>query len=149
MKQKKLTWAEIVDNDELLAKMWNKFVAVDEEVAKEAEDYGEKYMKLYPNTYEGVLDAYSGYVDKFLEGNMSFWGESGSEGYLFCDKWFRINIASSEEQYLTSDECAMELIELILLDRFGDMTKESVGIKRRFKQYCVEHQNEFKEQETA
>ena len=33
--QKKLAWDEIVENDDLLARMWNKFVQEDEEVAKE------------------------------------------------------------------------------------------------------------------
>lgn len=147
MKQKKLTWAEIVDNDELLAKMWNKFVTVDEEVAKEAEDYGEKYLKVYENTYEGILQAYSGYVDNFVKDNMSFWQGSGSDGYSLVESWFIINITTSEEEYAASDDSVIELIELIIMDRFGDMTKESVGIKRRFKQFCVDHQDEFKEKE--
>lgn len=144
--QKHKTWDDIWENDELLANLWNQFIKEDAEVAKEAEDYGEKYMKVYPNTYEGILEAYGGKPENFIKDNMSFWGSSSNNGYSFDESWFMIDITASEEEFATSDNSTMELIELIIMNRFGDMTKTSVGIKRRFKQFCIEHQDEFKEE---
>lgn len=146
MKKQKLTWQEIVDNDELLAKMWNRFIEDDREVSKEADDYGRKYMKVYPNTVEGIMEAYGYDALRFIRDNLSFWNDGESNGYRFCDKWCRINISSSEEQYLTSDSFVMNLIDLILMDLFGAMTKDSVGISQRFKQFCIDHQDAFKEE---
>ena len=145
MKTKKLTWAEIVDNDELLAKMWNQFVTVDEEVAKEAEDYGEKYMKVYPNTYEGILQAYSGYVDNFIKDNLSFWGDGGCNGYEFQDKWFKCDMSTSEEEFVISDDSVWFLIESII-DCVLNGTIDDEEAKERFKQYCIDHQDAFKEE---
>ena len=145
--KKKLTWAEIVENDELLAKMWNSFALHDNEVATEFSNYGYFYSKVYPNTVESILNVYENNAKRFLQDNMSFWGNGGGDGYNFDNKWFIANESSSEERYITSDNSVIELIELIIMDRFGDMTKASVGVKRRFKQFCIEHQDEFKEKE--
>ena len=147
MKQKKLAWAKIVDNDELLAKMWNKFVTVDEEVAKEAEDYGERYMKIYPNTFEGISEAYSGEIEFFIKDNLSFWGNGCGNGYEFQDKWFKRDVSTSEEEFVISDDSVWFLIESII-DCVLNGTIDDEAAKKRFRKYCVEHQNEFKELET-
>ena len=143
--QKHKTWDDIWENDELLANLWNQFIKEDAEVAKEAEDYGEKYMKVYPNTYEGILQAYNGYVDNFIKDNMSFWQGSGSDGYSLVESWFIINITTSEEEYASSDDSVLELIELMIMNQFGE--SQDSPIMERFKQFCIEHQDEFKEKE--
>ena len=145
METKKLTWDEILENDELLANLWNQFIKEDAEVAKEAEDYGEKYMKVYPNTYEGILEAYGGKPDNFIKDNMSFWQGSGSDGYSLVESWFIINITTSEEEYASSDDSVLELIELMIMNQFGE--SQDSPIMERFKQFCIEHQDEFKEKE--
>lgn len=133
--QKQLTWDEILENDELLANLWNQFVKEDAEVAKEAEDYGEKYMKVYPNTYEGILEAYGGKPENFIKDNMSFWGGSGNNGYSFDESWFMIDITASEEEFATSDYEAITIIELLIHSHFGE--SQNSPTMERFREFCV------------
>lgn len=137
------TWNDIWENDELLAGLWNQFIKEDVEVAKEAEDYGEKYMKVYPNTYEGILEAYGGKPDNFIKDNMSFWGDEersdcpGSvAGYRFEDSWFRLDVSSSEEEFVTTDTSAGYIIQLII-DSVLKGTIDDATAKKRFREFCV------------
>lgn len=143
MKKQKLTWQEIVDNDDMLVKMWNQFIKEDAEVAKEAEDYGEKYMKVYPNTYEGILEAYGGKLENFIKDNKSFWGDEESSdcpnsvaGYRFEDSWFRLDVSSSEEEFVTSDISAGYIIEIIILGVLRG-TIDDEDARARFREFCV------------
>ena len=141
--QKQLTWDEIWENDELLAGLWNQFIKEDAEVAKEAEDYGEKYMKVYPNTYEGILEAYGGKPENFIKDNMSFWGDEERSdcpdsvaGYRFEDSWFRLDVSSSEEEFVTTDTSAGYIIQLII-DGVLNGTIDDAAAKKRFREFCV------------
>lgn len=141
--QKQLTWDEIWENDELLAGLLNQFIKEDAEVAKEAEDYGEKYMKVYPNTYEGILEAYGGKPENFIKDNMSFWGDEERSdcpdsvaGYRFEDSWFRLDVSSSEEEFVTTDTSAGYIIQLII-DGVLNGTIDDAAAKKRFREFCV------------
>ena len=134
------TWDEISGNDELLANLWNQFIKEDAEVAKEAEDYGEKYMKVYPNTYEGILEAYGGKPENFIKDNLSFWGDGGGNGYEFQDKWFKRDVSTSEEEFVISDDSVWFLIESII-DCVLNGTIDDEAVKARFREFCVAMEN--------
>lgn len=138
---KKLTWDDICQNDAMLANLWNKFITEDDALVKECDNYGAEYMKIYRNNLQGLIKAYDNDYERFMKDNMSFWGDGGEcDGYNFSDDYFILDISFSEEKFATSDSDALELIELIIHRNFGESDKSPT--KDRFKEYCLEHQQE-------
>ena len=115
-------WKEISKNDCLVMMLWNRFVKEDEEMAVETAGYGERFMRVYRNTFDGLYKAYCGDMLRFAKDNMSFWGDAGSrcEGYLFSDGYFVTDCSSSEEIFATSDDSVVNLVASIIHRNLGE-----------------------------
>ena len=143
----KLKWYDICNNDnaDLLVKLWNQFIKDDEEVANEGDNYGMEYMKIYPNTVEGIMKAYGSDALRFIKDNLSYYDEGGSD-YLFSDQWCRLDMSSCEEEFMVSHNSPWEIIKGIIDEVLsGHIDYEAAT--NRFKKYCVEHQDDFKNEE--
>ncbi|MCR5382413.1 MAG: hypothetical protein K6G44_15620 [Lentisphaeria bacterium] len=139
-RKKKLTWDDIRENNELLVKMWNTFIYADSKMNKETMSYGDKYLKIYPLTYEGIAEAYDNDFRKFIVDNKSFWGgNNGPE--LFSSDWLCLDISGSEEEFITSDNEAIYLIATIIQRNF--IEGQNSPTMARFRRYCIKHQDEF------
>ena len=133
------TWKDIREDDDLLMKLWNSFITEDKELREEAEKYGERYMKIYPNDMDGILEAYTGDTVRFVQDNVSFWSEGGPcDSYDFSEPYFIIDASFCDERYATSETSVSELVEMIVHRNFG----ESGQIVKRFMEYCLKHYKE-------